>query len=296
MQATAPGAPETAEQETPVAEVPVTTSANVCGTCGVSLDKMPWGCDGKGRVAGGIGAVAPWWPIKAYRPCPTAAKMGVKYSRKGQITDDMLFGRGKQRRKVVRVQSKSEAQQPGADVTCSTRRQVLQQATAGVAVLVSALQAAPAEALGFKKDLKKTRRVKVPESEYKDGPQGLKYYDVVPGSGALAKLGERVVVHYEARWHGVTFMTSRQGMGVTGGEPLGFDVGAKGAGGTLAGLDLGIQGMRVGGQRKLLVPPELAYGKRGIGEIPPNATLEFDVELLSVKTNPLGYRAKLIEG
>jgi hypothetical protein len=51
-------------------------------------------------------------------------------------------------------------------------------------------------------------------------------------------------------------------MGVTGGSPLGFDVGARGAGGTLKGLDLGVRGMRVGGQRKLKVPPELGYGDR----------------------------------
>lgn len=64
-------------------------------------------------------------------------------------------------------------------------------------------------------------------------------YDVELGKGALADEGERVVVHYEARWRGVTFMTSRtQWGGVTGGQPLGFDVGAKGAGGTLPGLDL----------------------------------------------------------
>lgn len=66
-----------------------------------------------------------------------------------------------------------------------------------------------------------------------------RFYDVELGKGALAGEGERVVVHYEARWRGVTFMTSRtQWGGVTGGQPLGFDVGAKGAGGTLPGLDL----------------------------------------------------------
>jgi FKBP-type peptidyl-prolyl cis-trans isomerase len=92
-------------------------------------------------------------------------------------------------------------------------------------------------------------------------------------------------------------MTSRQGMGVTGGNPLGFDVGAKaGAGGTLKGLDLGVRGMRVGGQRRLLVPPELGYGSKGVGEVPGGAELEFEVELLSVKNSPLGYRVKLVEG
>ena len=49
---------------------------------------------------------------------------------------------------------------------------------------------------------------------------------------------------------------------MTGGSPLGFDVGARGAGGTLKGLDYGVRGMRVGGQRKLKVPPELAYGDK----------------------------------
>ena len=78
----------------------------------------------------------------------------------------------------------------------------------------------------------------IPESDYQSGPQGLKFYDITPGKGAMPKKGDRIAVHYEIRWHGVTFMTSRQGMGVTGGEPLGFNLGASGPGGTLPGLDL----------------------------------------------------------
>ncbi|KAK9822117.1 hypothetical protein WJX74_008886 [Apatococcus lobatus] len=70
-----------------------------CRLCGAELNKAPWSCDRLGREVGGIGAVPgfKWWPIKAYRPCPSALKAGVKYVRKGQITDDVLFGRRKQR-------------------------------------------------------------------------------------------------------------------------------------------------------------------------------------------------------
>ena len=78
-----------------------------------------------------------------------------------------------------------------------------------------------------------------------------------PDCLAVLQVGNRVAVHYDCKWRGVTFITTRQGMGVTGGSPAGFDVGAKGAGGTLEGLDLGVRGMRVGGRRKLLVPPSL---------------------------------------
>ena len=61
-----------------------------------------------------------------------------------------------------------------------------------------------------------------------------RYFDTIVGTGPVAEEGRRVVVHFEAKWKGVTFITSRQGMGVTGGTPLGFDVGAKpGVGGTL---------------------------------------------------------------
>jgi FKBP-type peptidyl-prolyl cis-trans isomerase 2 len=96
-------------------------------------------------------------------------------------------------------------------------------------------------------------------------------------------------VHYDVKWRGITFATTRQGMGVTGGSPFGFDVGAKpGQGGTLKGLDLGVRGMRVGGQRRLLVPPQLAYGSKGYGEVPGDATLTMDVALLSIKKDAIG--------
>ncbi|KAK3010115.1 hypothetical protein RJ639_010714 [Escallonia herrerae] len=139
---------------------------------------------------------------------------------------------------------------------------------------------------------------KVPESEYTTLPNGLKYYDLKVGSGLKAVKGARVArimehlvpdfgqrfglngvelmlkVHYVAKWKNITFMTSRQGLGVGGGTPYGFDVGDSERGVVLKGLDLGVEGMRVGGQRLVIVPPELAYGSKGVQEIPPNATIE----------------------
>ncbi|XP_060181374.1 peptidyl-prolyl cis-trans isomerase FKBP16-4, chloroplastic-like [Lycium barbarum] len=140
------------------------------------------------------------------------------------------------------------------------------------------------------------RGAKIPKSEYTTLLNGLKYYDLKVGTGAEAVKGSRVAVHYVAKWRNITFMTSRQGMGVGGGTPYGFDVGQSERGNVLKGLDLGVQGMRVGGQRLLIVPPELAYGKKGVQEIPPNATIEMDIELLSIKQSPFGTPVKVVEG
>ncbi|KAK1400226.1 Peptidylprolyl isomerase [Heracleum sosnowskyi] len=140
------------------------------------------------------------------------------------------------------------------------------------------------------------RGAKVPESEYTTLPNGLKYYDLKVGNGAEAVQGSRVAVHYVAKWKSITFMTSRQGLGIGGGTPYGFDVGQSERGNVLKGLDLGVKGMRVGGQRLLIVPPELAYGSKGVQEIPPNATIELDVELLSIKQSPFGSAVKIVEG
>ncbi|KAF6147490.1 hypothetical protein GIB67_021316 [Kingdonia uniflora] len=137
---------------------------------------------------------------------------------------------------------------------------------------------------------------KIPENEFTTLPNGLKYYDIKVGGGAKAVKGSRVAVHYVAKWKSITFMTSRQGLGVGGGTPYGFDVGDSERGAVLQGLDLGVEGMKVGGQRLLIVPPQLAYGSKGVQEIPPNATIELDVELLAIKQSPFGSAVKLVEG
>ena len=71
---------------------PQPTPSTTCPTCGIPLADAPRGCAGDGRIAGGVGAVLSFWPIKAYRPCPKAEAAGKAYTRKGQITDEMLFG------------------------------------------------------------------------------------------------------------------------------------------------------------------------------------------------------------
>ena len=75
---------------------PAPTSAPAvekCPTCGVPRTEMSFGCDGSGRIIGGIGAVPgfKWWPIKAYRPCGKASAAGIAYKRKGQVLDEVLF-------------------------------------------------------------------------------------------------------------------------------------------------------------------------------------------------------------
>lgn len=107
-------------------------------------------------------------------------------------------------------------------------------------------------------------------------PSGLKYVEEKEGAGKEAKVGDKVSVHYTGRLkNGKKFDSSRDR-----GQPFEFNLGA---GMVIKGWDEGIQGMKVGGKRKLIIPPELGYGARGAGRvIPPNAELTFDVELLEV--------------
>ena len=109
---------------------------------------------------------------------------------------------------------------------------------------------------------------------------GLQITDVKPGTGAEARKGATVTVHYTG-WlyndgqQGAKFDSSRDR-----GDPFQFPLGA---GMVIKGWDEGVAGMKVGGQRTLIIPPEMGYGARGAGGvIPPNATLKFDVELLGV--------------
>ena len=108
---------------------------------------------------------------------------------------------------------------------------------------------------------------------------GLQYEDVVVGSGKMAEPGMNVSVHYTG-WLNDEAKTKFDSS-VDRGQPFQFQLGA---GQVIQGWDEGVKGMRIGGKRKLTIPPDLGYGARGAsGVIPPNATLLFDVELLDVK-------------
>jgi FKBP-type peptidyl-prolyl cis-trans isomerase len=105
-------------------------------------------------------------------------------------------------------------------------------------------------------------------------PSLFRVEDIVVGSGDPAVAGDTLTVHYTgALESGQVFDDS-----YARGEPYTFRLGA---GAVIQGWDLGLVGMRVGGKRRLIIPPELAYGSQGRSPIPPNATLHFEVELVA---------------
>lgn len=107
-------------------------------------------------------------------------------------------------------------------------------------------------------------------------PSGLQYIDIQEGTGASPQEGQIVSVHYTGTLtDGTKFDSS-----VDRGQPLNFPLGV---GRVIKGWDEGILSMKVGGKRKLIIPPQLGYGAGGRGKIPPNATLLFDVELVGIQ-------------
>ncbi len=159
---------------------------------------------------------------------------------------------------------------------------------AGIAVLVVAFGSVVAIATSSAQQPAPTgAQASPPPLSSKIGAQvnELKKIDVKQGDGAEAVAGKAVIVHYTG-WlydpsaqdgHGAKFDSSLDRK-----VPFGFMLGA---GKVIKGWDEGVAGMKVGGKRTLVIPPQMAYGERGAGGvIPPNSTLIFDVELLEVKS------------
>ena len=109
-------------------------------------------------------------------------------------------------------------------------------------------------------------------------PSGLKYEDTTVGTGAEAKPGQHVHVHYTGWLYNDDTQGAKFDSSVDRKDPFAFSLGG---GQVIKGWDEGVAGMKIGGKRTLFIPPHLGYGARGAGGvIPPNATLKFDVELL----------------
>ena len=109
---------------------------------------------------------------------------------------------------------------------------------------------------------------------------GLKFEDTVVGTGASPRAGQKCVMHYTG-WLWIDGAKgSKFDSSVDRGQPFEFPIGM---GRVIKGWDEGVAGMKVGGKRTLLIPPQLGYGDRGAGKvIPPGATLLFEVELLAL--------------
>lgn len=143
--------------------------------------------------------------------------------------------------------------------------------TALLAVLLTMAQA------GADDDKKKDKQDAKKETKVITTKSGLKYEELKVGTGQEAKSGDTVEVHYTGTLSdGKKFDSS-----LDRGKPFSFPLGK---GRVIKGWDEGVAGMKVGGKRKLIIPPDLGYGESGAGNvIPPNAELTFEVELLKIK-------------
>eukprot|EP00276_Gloeochaete_wittrockiana_P000938 CAMPEP_0184671780 /NCGR_PEP_ID=MMETSP0308-20130426/85704_1 /TAXON_ID=38269 /ORGANISM="Gloeochaete witrockiana, Strain SAG 46.84" /LENGTH=228 /DNA_ID=CAMNT_0027118971 /DNA_START=40 /DNA_END=726 /DNA_ORIENTATION=+ len=123
---------------------------------------------------------------------------------------------------------------------------------------------------------------KIPESKFTTTESGLKIYDVKVGKGPIPEVGQTIVLHYKGYLpKGQTVLNTREGEG----RPAQYRFGV---GGVLKGIDEGVSTMRVGGSRRIIVPPELGFGSKSVKAspgkpaIPPNTTLVFDIDLLLI--------------
>ena len=141
-------------------------------------------------------------------------------------------------------------------------------------VLVAGLSGEDSDSGSSNQDLSKKPVVEIPEGE---PPAELESTDIVEGDGPAAEQGSQVTVEYV----GVDYATGEEFDTSWGREPFAFQLGG---GSVIPGWDQGVEGMKVGGRRQLIIPPDLAYGAQGSPpDIGPNATLVFVIDLLKVQ-------------
>ena len=142
------------------------------------------------------------------------------------------------------------------------------------------LPVALATALALAPAIAQEQKTEKSETKMHTNPSGLQWTDIKEGTGETPKPGQIVVVDYT----GWLFENGQKGTkfdsSVDRGQPIEFPIGQ---GRVIKGWDEGVGSMKVGGKRTLIIPPDIAYGTRGRGKIPPNATLIFDVELIAIK-------------
>ena len=142
----------------------------------------------------------------------------------------------------------------------------------------------PAEAPAAASDLAPAAPTATPSDIQGASDMALQKTDLTPGNGAEIKSGQTALVHYTGWLYesGAPDHKGKQFDSSLGGEPFEFQLGA---GHVIPGWDQGVVGMKVGGKRNLVIPPDMGYGARGAGQglIPPGATLVFDVELVEIR-------------
>ncbi|MBC2899563.1 hypothetical protein CFC21_112393 [Triticum aestivum] len=182
---------------------------------------------------------------------------------------------------------------------CVSRRRAAAQLLLSAGLLTAVSSSPPALAA------RRGRRTIAPE-DYASTPDGLKYYDLIEGKGPTAEKGSTVQVHFDCIYRSITVVSSREAKLLAGNrsiaQPYVFTVGslpgkerkrdfADTANGLFSAqaspkppraMYMITEGMKVGGKRRVIVPPDLGYGKKGQGEIPADASFELNIELLEV--------------
>ncbi|CAK9271483.1 unnamed protein product [Sphagnum jensenii] len=194
--------------------------------------------------------------------------------------------------------------------SCRSRRRILLSSSTGTVAVAAFLLASGSTSPPSANARERRNRKEIPVENFQTSDDGLKFYDINPGGGPVAEKGETVVVHFDCIYRSITAVSSRESKILAGNrtiaQPYEFIVGSTpgkerkrefvdNANGLYSAqaspkpppaLYTITEGMRVGGKRTVIVPPEAGYGSKGMNEIPPDATFELNVELLELKKMP----------